>query len=74
MGELEKEYGERVEFVIKTAAETQAAQDDIVAFGFVEKKHGLVVFTPAGEPGAKLAGHDYGKDEIRAAIESVLSP
>ena len=73
MGELEGEYGDRVDFVLIPAEETARRQDEIQAFGFAELRHGLVVFTPAGEPAVKLPGHQFGKDEIVAAIDLVLS-
>ena len=73
MGELQTEYGDRVAFNIVPAEETMRSQAAIDEFGFTAQKHGLVVFSSAGEPVVKLAGHQFGKEEIRAAIESVLS-
>ena len=73
MGELEGEYGDRVDFVLIPAEETARRKDEIEAFGFSELRHGLVVFTRAGEPRVKLPGHQFGKDEIVAAIDLVLT-
>jgi hypothetical protein len=72
VGELEEEYGERVDFVVVPAEETARRRDEIVAFGFEELKHGLVAFDPAGVPQVTLPGHQFGKEEIRAAVETVL--
>ena len=73
MGELEGEYGERVDFVLIPAEETARRKDEIDAFGFTELRHGLVVFTSTGEPRVKLPGHQFGKEEIVAAIDLVLA-
>ena len=73
MGELETEYGDRVDFVLVSAEETMQRQDEIDAFGFTEQKHGLVAFTPDGEALVKLPGHQYGEPEVRAATEAVLN-
>lgn len=72
MGELEKEYGDRVDFVLVPAEETAARFDEIEAFGFAQQRHGLVGFSPTGEPLVKLPGHDFGRPEIEAAIEELL--
>jgi hypothetical protein len=72
VGELEPEYQDRVDFTIVSAAETAQRQDEIEAFGFTALKHGLVAFDAAGVPVVKLPGHQFGKDEIRAAVEAVL--
>jgi len=73
VGELEQEYGARVDFRVVPAEETARSQADIEAFGFTAQKHGLVVFDGSGEPRVKLPGHQYGKAEIQAAIEEVLA-
>ena len=73
MGELEPEYEGRVDFTIVSAEETATRQDEIQAFGFAEKRHGLVAFTSAGTPLVTIAGHEFGKEEIRAAAEAVLA-
>ncbi len=73
MGELEEEYGDRVDFVLVPAAETAQRADEIEAFGFTEQKHGLVAFTADGVPLVKLPGHQYGKEEVQAATEAVLA-
>lgn len=72
MGELQTEYGDRAEFVIVSAEETAQRQDEIEEFGFVELKHGLVVFSPTGEAVTTIPGHQFGKDEIEAALVGVL--
>lgn len=72
MGELQGEYSDRVEFQIVSAEDTAKRQDEIEEFGFTELKHGLVTFDASGEPAAKLPGHQFGKEEIRAAIETAL--
>ena len=44
MGELEQEYGNRVEFTVVSPEETAAASADIEAFGFTALKHGLALY------------------------------
>ena len=73
MGELESEYGDQATFTIVSAEETARSQADIEAFGFTEKKHGLVVFGPSGEPVAKLPGHSFGRDEIEEGLRNALA-
>ena len=73
VSELEQEYGEAVDFVIVPAEETAQAQAELEEFGFTASKHGLVAFTPEGEALVKIPGHQFGRDEIQAAIEAVLA-
>ena len=73
VSELEQEYGEQVVFHVVPAEETARSQAAIEEYGFTALKHGLVVFSSTGEPRVKLAGHQFGKEEIRAAIEQVLA-
>ena len=72
MGELAQEYEGRVNFVVVPAEETAERSDEIELYGFTEKKHGLVAFTPDGDPAVKLPGHSYGKPEIVEAVTAVL--
>lgn len=72
VGELEQEYGERVDFNIVSAEDTAQRFDEIEEYGFVDLKHGLVVFSPAGEALVRIPGHQFGKAEIAAGIEVVL--
>jgi len=73
VGELEKDYGDRVNFVLVPAEETAARFDEIEAFGFTQQRHGLVGFSPAGDALVKLPGHNFGKEEIEQAIETLLA-
>ena len=73
VGELAEEYGDRVDFVVVPAEETAQRADEIERFGFTHLRHGLVAFGPDGEVVAKIPGHDYGADEIRAATEAALA-
>ena len=73
MGELQEEYGTRVDFVIVPAEETAHRGEELAAFGFTEARHGLVAFTADGVPLVKLPGHELEKEEIRAAVEEVLA-
>jgi hypothetical protein len=70
--ELQQEHGDRVDFVIVPAAETARRQDEIEEFGFTDLKHGLVAFDREGRARVKLAGHQFGKPEIEAAMWEVL--
>ena len=72
MGELDQEYGDRVDFVIVSADDTQQRQDEIIEYGFVDLKHGLVAFTVDGEAAVKIPGHQFGREEIEAAVLEVL--
>ena len=72
MGELEKEYGDKVVFNIISADETEKRQDEIDKFGFTALRHGLVVFGPDGKVEAKLPGHQFERSEIEAAMKGVL--
>lgn len=71
--ELQPEYAGRVDFVVIPAEETAQRPDEIEAFGFTEVKHGLVAFNDQGDPVVKLPGHNYGREEIVDAVETVLA-
>jgi hypothetical protein len=73
VGELEQEYGNLVDFVIVPAEETKARQDEIDLYGFTAAMHGLVVFDRDGAPAVKMPGHQFGREEILAAMHEVLS-
>lgn len=72
MRDLEKEYGEQVDFVIVPAEETQQRQSEIEEYGFAAQLHGLVTFDAEGEAVAKLPGHSFGREEILAAMQSAM--
>lgn len=71
--ELEGEYQGRIDFVVIDAAETARRQQEIEEFGFTDLRHGLVGFSSSGEPLVKLPGHEFGKPEIVAAIDTLLA-
>ena len=73
MGELETEYQDRAKFTIVPAEETMKRSDEIEEYGFTELKHGLVVFSPDGEAVVKMPGHQFGRDEIEAGLQQVLT-
>lgn len=73
MGELETEYGDRVDFHVVSAEETARRHHEIVAFGFEKEQHGLVAFDAEGTPQYTLPGHQFGESEIRRAVEAVLA-
>ena len=72
MGELEQEYGNQVDFVIVSPEQTAASGQDLERFGFTALKHGLVAFDAAGEPVVMIPGHQFGREEIEAAVQQVL--
>lgn len=72
VGELAQEYEGRVEFNVIPAEETMRRAEELDSYGFTALKHGLVGFDATGEVRVKLAGHDFGKDRIAAAVEEVL--
>lgn len=73
MGELKEDYEGEAEFVVVPAEETARRTEEIVAFGFEDAKHGLVVFGPDGEVAETLPGHQFGRAEIEAALQRVLA-
>lgn len=73
MGELESEYGGRVDFTVVPPAETALATEELEAFGFAALRHGLVAFSSSGEAVVKIPGHEFGREEIVAAIETALA-
>lgn len=72
MGELQKEYATQANFVVVPSVETLQRMDEVNGFGFEDLKHGLVVFDASGEAQTKLAGHQFGRPEIEAALRLVL--
>lgn len=72
MSELEQQYGTYADFNIISPEETLASPDEIEEFGFVEMKHGLVIFDANGEAKVKMPGHQFGKEEIAAGLHQVL--
>ncbi len=73
MGELAKDYEGSVEFNIISAEETARRPDEIEAYGFTDLKHGLVGFSTDGEALIKMPGHQFGREEIEAAVTQLLS-
>lgn len=73
VGELAQEYEGRVEFNVISAEETAKAGKEIESFGFTDQRHGLVAFSSKGEALVKLPGHQFGKAEIKTAVETVLA-
>jgi len=72
VGELETQYGDRVDFQVVPAEETAKRGDEIALYGFTDLKHGLVGFTAEGEARVKMPGHQFGKPEIESAIHQIL--
>jgi hypothetical protein len=73
VSELEQDYGDRVYFNVISAEETARRQDEIKAFGFEAKRHGLVVFTSDGEPLVKVPGHQISREQIEALVKALLA-
>jgi hypothetical protein len=73
VGELQTEYDAQIRFSIIPPAETKTRTEEINGFGFEAQLHGLVAFDSEGNAVAKLPGHNFGKEEIRGAIEKVLA-
>ncbi len=73
MSELETEYGDRVNFNVVPAEQTAQSADEIELYGFTALKHGLVGFNSAGEAVVKIPGHQFGKDRIEEAVQTVLA-
>ncbi|MGQ0613984.1 MAG: hypothetical protein ACT4PV_09635 [Planctomycetaceae bacterium] len=67
MSELEKEYAGRARFNVLLAT---GREEEIKRFEL--GSHGLVGFDAAGEAKVKLPGHNFGRDEIVAAIGKLL--
>ena len=71
---LEQTYADKpIDFVIISPDETKARVDEIAEFGFTDLQHGLVVFNGEGEAIAKMPGHQFGRDEIEAAMGPILN-
>lgn len=73
VSELKTEYAGRVEFVLIPAEETVKRFDEIEAYGFIAQKHGLVGYASDREVLVKLPGHNFGRSEIVAAIDTLLA-
>ena len=74
MGELELEYGNRVDFVIVEAEETKVRADELERYLLASRRHGLVAFDAAGEVVVTIAGHQFGREEIVMAIDQIAAP
>lgn len=72
MSELEEEYQGRVTFEIIQQSEPRF-QKEVDQFEFGAQRHGLVGLTVDGEVGAKIPGHQFGREEIEAAIQKILT-
>jgi len=71
VGELETEYGDRVDFVVVEAEETQQRKDELERYHLASRSHGLVAFDAAGEVVVTIAGHQFGREEIEMAIGQI---
>lgn len=74
VGELEKEYGDRVNFVIVEPEDTKARTAELERYQLASRRHGLVAFDASGEVVVTIAGHQFGRDEIMMAISQVAEP
>jgi len=73
VGELEQQYGDRIQFTIVPAEQTALRGDEVEGFGFTDQKHGLVIFSSEGDAVVMFPGHQFGKDEIDVGIQQVLN-
>lgn len=73
VGELAEEHGDSVRFTIVSPEETANSYAEIEEYGFVEMRHGLVIFDAEGEAAATMPGHNFTKDEIAANLDKVLA-
>lgn len=74
MGELELEYGDKVNFVIVEPEDTKARAEELERFQLASRRHGLVAFDAAGEVVVTIAGHQFGREEILMAVAQVVGP
>ena len=74
MGELEQEYGDRVDFVIVEPEDTKARSGELERYQLASRRHGLVAFDAAGEVVVTIAGHQFGREEIVMAIGQIAEP
>ena len=72
VGELEKEYGDRVTFVVVDGSELPQRKDELKLYQLTSRGHGLVAFNSAGEVVMTIAGHQFGRAEIETAIAQAL--
>lgn len=72
MGELAEQYGDRIHFNVLQAEETAKRAEEIEAFGFTAKKHGLVGFAPDGSVVAKVPGHSLSREAIVEVVDQLL--
>ena len=70
MRELEGEYEGRVRFDIVSAEDTAERGGELAEYEL--GSHGLVAFDAEGVPQAHIPGHEFGREEIVAAIGAVL--
>ena len=71
MRELEPEYEGRVEFIVVPAEETAQLGHEIEQLEL--GSHGLVATAADGEVRHTIPGHEFGREEIVAAIGKVLN-
>lgn len=71
MGALSREYDGRVEFDIQSAA-SKEGQAAVLEYGLDARRHGIVMLDPKGAVASTISGHNFGKDEIQAAVEEML--
>lgn len=69
MDGLEDEYAGRVTFQL-IPAKADGFKEDVARYEL--ETHGLVGFDAAGEVVVTLPGHNFGREEIVAAVERVL--
>jgi len=72
VGELQTSYSNQINFNIIPSVETLKRTEEVNGFGFEDQKHGMVAFDAEGKPVVLIPGHNFGKDEIEAAIQKVL--
>ena len=71
MGELNEEYGDRVELEISPAS-TEEGQAAAAKYEFGGTRHGLVAFAPNGDVGFVMPGHNFSKADIQARLDLLL--
>lgn len=65
---LREEYDE-VQFEILSTTSSRAS-NEISHYGFTEKRHGMVLISPEGEPVWKLPGHRIERNQITGALNN----
>lgn len=71
MRELEKEYGDQIDFDVREATSPEGVKAK-ETYGWTDALHGLVTLDRSGKMVGQIPSHNYGRPAIEAKVKQLL--